>query len=270
MNTLKQTAAATKIRSFYARVAALGYGLIAFTGLIALGLSVATSDFGQGLAFALVFLVVGLLVASLVWRMGTWALVLAAVLALALLVLIGPFSVFSLIHPESAADFVPILLALVGALLGLVGSAGALVQARRKTIRPDATGGERLALGGFLALVAVASLLSIVLTLANRTALSTEAKAGATGVQMTNYQFAPTSLPVKAGDMVRLAVKNNDPTLHSFTLPQAGIDISVPPGSERLVTFKAPAAGAYQWYCIPHSDEAGATRTGMVGSLVVQ
>ena len=69
---------------------------------------------------------------------------------------------------------------------------------------------------------------------------------------------------------MRLVVKNDDPALHTFTLPEAGVDVSIPPGSEKLVEFKAPAAGSYLWYCIPHSDAGPIGRTGMVGVLVVQ
>ena len=72
------------------------------------------------------------------------------------------------------------------------------------------------------------------------------------------------------GGRVRLAIKNLDPTLHTLTLPEAGVDVSVSPGSEKIVEFNAPASGVYQWYCIPHASMDGSMRSGMVGSLIVQ
>ncbi len=261
---------ATDVRSFYARVSALGFGLIALTGLVVLVFGLLDGNLSDNAGFGIVFAVVGLLVGGLVWRFGRWALILSALLAFALLGLVGPFSLFNLSHPESAADFIPIVLALAGALLGFVGSIVAIVQWRRKTARADGTGTERLAVGGLLGVVAAAILLSVVLTLTSHTTVSAQVKASATSVQIKNFAFAPNALHVKAGDTVRLVVKNDDQTLHTFTLPEAGVNVSVPPGSEKLIEFKAPAAGSYQWYCIPHSSADGAARTGMVGMLQAQ
>ncbi len=254
-------------RSFYGRMAALGFGLIAVAGVLVLLFGALGGDVATNGGFGIAFVVVGLLVAGAVWRFGRWALVVAAVLSLLLLGLTIPFSVFTLAHPESAGDFVPLVVSLAGALLGLVGSVGALVQARRQSARAQGTAGERWAVGGLLGVVAVASVLSIILTLAGRTAVSADAKSGAVSVQMHNTAFAPNALLVSAGDTVRVVVKNDDATLHTFTLPEAGVDVSVPPGSEKVIAFKAPAAGTYQWFCIPHSNLNGAVREGMVGTL---
>jgi len=262
--------AATSARSFYARVSALGFGLIALTGIVMLIVGLIGGDLSSTAAFALVFSAVGLLIGGLVWRFGRWALILAAVLSFALLGLVVPFSLFSLSHPESAAYFIPIVLMLAGAGLGFVGAIVAIVQWRRKAVRAQATSAERLALSGLLGVVAVAVLLSLGLTLLGHTVVSAEAKAGATSVEIHNFAYAPDALQVKAGDTVRLVVKNDDQTLHTFTLPQAGVDVSVPPGSEKVIEFKAPVAGTYQWYCIPHSSAGDAGRTGMVGTLHAQ
>ncbi len=263
-------ASTTSVRSFYARISALGFGLIALTGVVVLVLGLAGGGAEEGLGFALVFIVVGLLVAGAVWRRGRWALVLAAVLSLALLGLVGPFSLFSLSHPESATDFIPVLLLLAGALLGLIGSIVAIVQGRRRTLRASANNSERLVLGTVLGAVAVAVLLSIVLTFTSRSGVSAEAKTGASSMQMKNYMFAPNIVQVKAGDTVRLVIKNDDSTLHTITLPLVGVDVSLPPGSEKVVEFEAPPPGVYLWYCIPHSNVNGSIRGGMVGTLQAQ
>ena len=267
---LDRRVAATDARSFYVRVSALGFGLIALTGLVALGFGLLSGDLSANAGFAAVFMVLGLLVAGLVWRFGRWALILAAVLSFALLGLVVPFSLFSLSHPESANDFIPIVLMVAGAGLGFAGAIVAIVQWRRQTARAEGTRVERLVLRGVLGVLAVAILFSIVLSLTSHTVVSAAAKAGATSVQIKGFAFAPGSLLVSAGDKVRLVVKNDDATLHTFTLPQAGVDVSVPPGSEKVIEFTAPAAGSYQWFCIPHSSANGATREGMVGTLQVQ
>ena len=267
---LDMPVAATAVRSFYARVSALGFGLIALTGIVALIFGILGGAVGENAGFAAVFIVLGLLVAGLVWRFGRWALILAALLSFALLGLVVPFSLFSLSHPESAIDFIPIVLMLAGASLGFVGSIVAIFQWRRKTVRAVGTSVEWLAVSGLLGVVVMAMLLSIVLTLTSHTVVSAAAKAGATSVQIKSFAFTPASLLVSPGGTVRLVIKNNDATLHTFTLPQAGVDVSVPPGSEKVIEFKAPAAGSYQWFCIPHSSANGATREGMVGTLQVQ
>ncbi len=120
------------------------------------------------------------------------------------------------------------------------------------------------------AALALLALVSLGLTAVSRTTLSAEAKANAVSVEIKSFDFNPNRVVVKTGETVRLVVTNNDPTLHTFTVPEAGVDVSVPPGSEKLVEFKAPAPGAYSWYCIPHSDPGPNGRTGMVGVLIVQ
>ncbi len=240
-------------RPFYTRLAALGFGLIALMALLYLGFALLGTHSGTGeLVFVSVILVIGLLVAG------------------ALLLLVVPFSIFNLQHPESAGDFIPILLLIAGSILGLVGSAVSLVQRQRHTLRARATPAEALAVKAILAALALLALVSLGLTAVSRTTLSAEAKANAVSVEIKSFDFYPNRIVAKSGETVRLVVKNSDPTLHTFTLPEAGVDMSVPPGSEKLVEFKAPAPGEYRWYCIPHSDPGPNGRTGMVGVLVVQ
>jgi plastocyanin len=262
---------ASPSRPFYTRLAALGFGLIALMALLYLGFALlgVHSDTAE-VVFVSVILVIGLLIAGALLRFGAWAQVLAGLLALALFLLVVPFSIFDLQHPESAGDFVPIVLLIVGSVFGLVGSVVSLIQRWRHTLRVRATPAEALAVKAILAALALLALVSLGLTAVSRTSLSAESKANAVSVEITSFDFNPNRVVVKTGETVRLVVTNNDPTLHTFTLPKAGVDVSVPPGSEKLVEFKAPAPGEYRWYCIPHSDPGPNGRTGMVGLLVVQ
>ncbi len=264
---LNHPTAAVRQRSFYTRVSALGFGLIALAGMAVLVAGLLAGDVAANSGFGLAFIVIGLLVAALIWRVGRGTLFVAGGLAFLLLTLMVPFSLFNLVHPESAPDFVPIVLTLAGALLGLMGSVAAGVEWRRGAGRAKALPGEIWALGGLLGIVGAAVALSVVLTLTGHTSVSAEAKARATSVQMKDFAYAPGALQVSPGATVRLVVVNEDATLHTFTLPAAGVDVSVPPGAEKVIEFTAPAAGVYQWYCIPHAGAKGATRTGMVGTL---
>ena len=262
-------ATATNARPFYTRLAALGFAFIALTGVVSIGFALLSGDTST-LAFALPIVIIGLLIAGALLRFGVWAQVLAGVLSLALLALVLPFSIFSLLHPESGGDFIPILLLVIGTAFGLVGAVVSLIQRRRHNLRVEATPAESLALRVILVTLALVTLASLALTAVAHTTVSAETKANAISVEIKSFAFNPNHIQVKAGSTVRLAVKNNDPTLHTFTLAEARVDVSVPPGSEKLVEFQAPAPGEYRWYCVPHSEAGANGRTGMVGSLSVQ
>lgn len=271
-DTLVQPTAIQKTTTplpFYLRIAALGFGLVALTGLIASLYELLTGDTAS-LAFSLPILIIGLLVTGALLRFGVWAQVLAGILSLAVLALLLPFSTFVLMHPEDGGNFIPSVLLVVGAALAFVGCVVSLVQRWRHALREAPTPVESAAVKVILAALAVVAAFSVILSVTARTTVSAEAKANALGVEIKSFSFNPNHLQVKAGDTVRIVVKNSDPTLHTFTLPEAGVDMAVPPGSERLVEFKAPAVGEYRWYCIPHSDPGPNGRTGMVGALVVQ
>lgn len=257
-------------RPFYARVAALGFGLIALTGLIGLMTALAVGDTGESLIFSVVFVIVGLLVALALWTSGTWARVLGIVLSLLLFALVVPFASFPLSHPESATEFVPIIIMIIGALLGLVGAVVALIQSRRGTPRDRATSAERTGLATLMGILAMAALFSVVLTLTSRTPITAEARVGAASMQIANFAFSPATWQAHPGDTVRMVIKNDDNSMHTFTLPAAGVDVAIPPGAEKIVEFKVPAAGIYLWYCIPHSAESDGIRNGMTGTLVAE
>lgn len=256
-------------KPFYSRVAALGFALLAMTAIAYMAFGLMAGDAGELVYIAPAVLIFALLAAA-VLRLGTKMLVVAALLSCLLLILIVPFSPFALMHPESAADFVPAVLSIAGSALAFLGSAGSLVQRRRHTLRLTGTRGEVRVLQATLSIVALLGVFSLVQTALARAPLSTESKAGAVSLAQKNFAFAPAVLDGNAGQMVRVVVRNADATLHTFTLDEAKIDVSIPPGAERLIEFKAPATGAYAYYCIPHSDSSSGVRTGMVGTLTVR
>jgi hypothetical protein len=82
-------------RPFYVRLTALGFALIALAGVAYIGFGLIMGN-ASDLAVVLAFVIVGLLIAGAVLRFGAWAQVVAALLSIAMLVLVVPFSIFNL------------------------------------------------------------------------------------------------------------------------------------------------------------------------------
>ncbi|HVC58236.1 MAG TPA: cupredoxin domain-containing protein [Candidatus Acidoferrales bacterium] len=89
-------------------------------------------------------------------------------------------------------------------------------------------------------------------------------------VQLSNaqgaYVITPNVITVKAGESVTINVINDGTMVHSFVIPN--ISVSAPdlsPGQSKVLTFTAPAAGNYTYYCPVDSHKT----LGMVGTLVV-
>jgi len=79
-----------------------------------------------------------------------------------------------------------------------------------------------------------------------------------------NLEFSRATLSVPAGE-VSVAVRNHDLFWHTFTVDALAVDLRVPTGGVRRVTFTA-RPGAYEFYCaIP-----GHKGAGMKGTLTVR
>ncbi len=82
-------------------------------------------------------------------------------------------------------------------------------------------------------------------------------------VSMHNVAYSTTALKAKSSQ-VTVYVNNEDLFWHTFTIDQLGVDLQVPVGSHRRVTFTGPA-GTYTFYCrIP-----GHTTAGMKGTITI-
>jgi plastocyanin len=91
-------------------------------------------------------------------------------------------------------------------------------------------------------------------------AIGDNAAAGSTALVMEDFAFGPERVTA-AGGRVSLHATNNDTAHHTFTLNELGVDVVVPPGQSRLITFDA-RPGRYDFYCKPHTP-------GMEGELIV-
>ncbi len=254
-------------RPFYTRVAALGFALIALTGLVYLSIALIGNSVGDAWDFTLTFMVVGVLVTVSLLRFGAWAQVLAAVLSFLALASVLPFTTRILMNPEDGADFIPLMFLLFGAVLGFAGSIAGLIQRRRHTMRITATRAESLGLKAVLVALAVLVISSLVLTVAARTPLPAEAKANSVSLDVKSYKFSPDQLRAKAGSTVKLVVKNEDATMHTFTLDAAGVDASLPPGAERLIEFQAPAPARISGTARPTRTQARTAGPGWSAAL---
>ena len=81
---------------------------------------------------------IALIVAGLIWRFGSWALVLGAIAGLLGTGLAyGPYLILSTGSVNSVFDFGVAVVTTVGSIMALVGSIVAFVQLRRGTARVD-------------------------------------------------------------------------------------------------------------------------------------
>lgn len=267
----RQAAAEVGARSrpVYDRIGVLGLVLIAGTLAVWLASGILTG-MGDDAGFLAVFLAVPTVVAFLQWRFGTWATVLGLVTS-ALAGLSMFWAVFGLSTPGSILDFVGGITIPLGTVLGIVGSAAALVQKRRGRTTTTATLGERRIVRVVAGIVAVAVVGSALVSFTGREQVDAAAAAGAVDVAMAGSKFTPATIESAAGG--KLLVRNNDAFAHDFAVPALGIEaIALNPGSSALVELGGAAAGTYTAYCTLHSDTdvADAEEAGMAATLIVK
>jgi plastocyanin len=160
-------------------------------------------------------------------------------------------------HDRFAAIVVPTTVAGI-ALVGLAAVVGDLLARRRSARRPAGRGPVVVAAGG-------AALLVVTLCVALVVGVGPDLQLppGAVSLSARNLAFSSAQIDVEAGE-VTVAFTNHDLFWHTFTIDGLGVDLKVPVGGHRRVTFTANA-GTYVFYCgIP-----GHRSAGMVGKLVV-
>ena len=93
----------------------------------------------------------------------------------------------------------------------------------------------------------------------------TETSAKLVEVDLSVFKFTPKSITLKVGEPVQFKVTSKD-TIHSFTVKELGIDVSLMPGENKLSdVFTPQQTGMFQITCRIHSASA----YGMEGVLVV-
>lgn len=196
--------------------------------------------------------VIGLLV-MLKWpRVGA---VWLGVSSLGLLLFGAPFLAEALAHPESLADFIPLVVYTASLLVGTVAAIPSFRQGRTSHA---ASGLPRAIAVGAGALIVAASLVGILAFVGTE---SVPAQAGDVRVVTEDLVFHPTEIKAEGGD-ISVHVTNRDSTRHTFTIDELGVDLNIPPDSMQRVSFGA-GPGTYRFYCRPHGP-------GMEGELVVR
>ena len=82
-------------------------------------------------------------------------------------------------------------------------------------------------------------------------------------VEQDDFYFEPTIIEGKAGQKVKLELKNEGKNLHNFSIDSLNIDQDVNPDQSATVTVTIPQSGTLEFYCKYHRTQ------GMVGELKV-
>jgi plastocyanin len=77
-----------------------------------------------------------------------------------------------------------------------------------------------------------------------------------------DIKWDTTTLQLTSGTSYRVEVTNDDSVQHNFTFTEASADQDVAGGENTTVTFTAPAAGSYEFFCKFHQQ-------GMRGTVTV-
>ena len=257
-------------KPFFTVLATFGFALVTLAAALVALVAMLDNALEGAVPFIAMMGGVGVIGLALSWFVGRWAFILPVLGAAALLAMFAPFLPIILSLPQAGLEFVAVAWFVLGALLGIVGGIVSLVQWLRKTARPGVSGAQRAVLMGGAALALALAVLGIGAQTAAATKLAENERAGAASVSIKQYAFQPGVVQAQAGQTVRLAVVNEDASLHTFSIPELGVEEIMTPGAERLVEFAVPAAGTYTIVCLPHSYETEDGWVGMTAQLVVQ
>ncbi len=248
---------------FYTRLA-IGGLITIVVMMVILGVVQLASGDTSNLAFLIINVAIALIVAGLIWRFGAWPLVFGAIAGLLGTALVyGPYLIQSTGSINSVFDFGVAVVTTVASILALVGSIVAFVQIRRGTARDGATAFERNALRGVAVVVAAVVVVSVVVTLAARDTVEEADRAGAVEVLMKRTEFRTAQLDTKAGETLRLVLRNDDLYMHTFTIDELGVDVTVGPRGEQALSLSPRNTGTFEYKCTIPGHES------MTGTLTV-
>lgn len=232
-----------KLLSFAAITAALGILLATFL--------VFGGDFDPPFIVMLVLFAVGGVLALRPGKAGVVGIVLATIAGLMFTVFAGPFAFFLLETPESK-EIIPVVSILLLSLTVVISAIVLAIKGRGRAFEPS---GAAKALGGVvLVLIVAVAAWNIYLV---STFESEAAQPGDIRVVTEDFEFAPNSLTASPGT-VSVHVTNRDDTLHTFTVEELGVDVSVPSGKSVRATFQADG-GQYRVVCKPHEPDMAGT-----------
>ena len=164
---------------------------------------------------------------------------------------------------NSFFDFTAAIVATSASLLTLVASIVAIVQGRRGEPRIEGTATETRILWGVAAVLSVIAVVSAGVTIGARDTVEDEERIGAFEMVLKKTAFETETLTAKPNEAVRLIVKNEDLFMHTFTIDDLDVDVTVGPNGEKAVRIPPAGAGNYEYKCTIPGHES------MTGTLTV-
>ena len=216
----------------------------------------------EDIGFFLIVGVVSIVATFVVWRFdSTWARIVGLIGTLAVggTVWWLAFGVFQIFSP---LEFIVGLVMLLGILLALIWGIMALVSGIRGHV--GATKTDAVLRTWVPGLVGVLSVVSIVGFLFTRETVSEAEAAGATPLNMIDFEFDPDDTVTDG----KLLIHNADPFAHDLTIDDLDIYVYVGPGSDAIADLNSAAPGTYDYFCSLHTDTA--TGEGMTGRITVE
>jgi plastocyanin len=208
----------------------------------------------EALAFAGAILI-GILFLRI--RSGLAGVVMLGVLSLDAAIFMLPAAASNSAHRGGFVDLlIPLSLGVIS-IAGLLAAIGSIFRHKR----PEAS--RREAPVVMQTIVAVFIVALIAGTVSQRTSKAEVARAGDVLVEMRNTAFLEKTLNAQGGS-ISVAVANHDLFWHTFTIDSLHVNVDVPIGANRRVTFNAPS-GTYEFYCRVPGHKAA----GMKGTLIV-
>jgi plastocyanin len=98
---------------------------------------------------------------------------------------------------------------------------------------------------------------------ATTTAAPATTAGGDNEIQLTaqGFKWSTTDLQLTSGTGYTVEVRNQDGAEHNFTFEQAGANQDIEANEDVKVTFTAPAAGSYEFFCKYHQQAMRGTVT---------
>lgn len=234
----------------WSRLASVGFLMAAVGAILMIAAVLIWGLDSDDLVFFAVPAVLGVIAAALVRRPRTWMKVVAIVLGIVTAMMLF-WTMFGITALSSFFDFVPALLVVPGVLIGLVAGVASILAGRRNEGRTSVA--EHRVILGVLAVLGVLVVASAVLSVTNRETVSDADAADADlVVELKDFEFDAERYDAAAGSTI--LVKNSDPFLHTFTVDDLGVDVSLNGGSEKLITLPTDT-GTFVLYCEPHTSD---------------
>jgi len=87
-------------------------------------------------------------------------------------------------------------------------------------------------------------------------------------VEGSNFKFSPAEMKVKAGDTVKVTLKNPDSMPHDFKIDEfnTATKIIAKGGADETIEFIANKRGTFEYYCSVGNHR----EKGMIGKLIIE